>query len=325
MSQERTSVKPKRIQRRKTRMRKNPSQDLLESETALLQHQIGNRALHQAIVQRELAAGVNPLDPNVMGAAAQAVIAASETPVRNWLTTNIDSLRLLTMDQLVAQVRRNVAETSRLADVEIQRLVRESAAAQNIRILEVPGPGGESGSSIQIPDAVKKAFSIPIDGVDLIKLNNGRMNISAKGATAKLKRGNISVGWTGSLGIDIPIEGFQFTGTLDKEKWEMTLSIPGESYVPDLAKLAEVFQKGETAMRDMLEATAKFPKLEDIPKLTKAISPHVEPIKDTVKTLVDIAKSPKVSAGIKLKGPVAESAGSSSGGITVTATVTIRF
>jgi hypothetical protein len=331
MTKERTSVKPKRITHRKSRKGRSLStkQESLESESAILQHQIGNRAVQQAIVQREAKAssGFNPLDPKVIGAAAQAAISASETPVRNWLGTNISRLRLLTMDELVAQVRRNVTEASRLGDVEIQKLVRECAAAQNITILTVPGPSAGQGLSIQLPDAVKKAFSIPVDGVNVVPLPGGRLNISAKGATAKLKRGDIKLSWTGSLGIDIPMERFQLAGTVDRDRWELTLSVPGESSVPDLSKLADVFQKAEMAMRGMVEASSGFKNLNDIPKVTKTISPHVKPVKDAVDALVQTAKSPSVSAGVKLEGPMsgAGTQPGSSAGITVTATVTIRF
>lgn len=295
----------------------------------MLQHQIGNRAMQQAIVQREAAAsaGFNPFDPKVMGAAAQAAISASETPVRNWLATNTNRLRLLTMDELVAQVRRHVVEAGRLGNVEIENLVHEWATAQNITIPVIPVPSAGPGLSIQFPDAVKKAFSILVDGVDVAPLPGGRLNISAKGATAKLKRGDISLGWTGSLGIDIPMERFQLAGTVDKEKWELTLSIPGESSVPDLSKLTDVFRKAETAMREMVEASSGFKNLNDIPKVTKAISPHVEPVKGAVDALVQTAKAPSVSAGVRLEGPMS-GAGTqfgSSGGITVTATVTVRF
>ena len=299
--------------------------DLLESDTALLQHQIGNRAVQQAIVQRQVAAGFNPLDPRVMGAAAKAAIEASEKPVRDWLAANTNRLHALTIDELVAHVRRNVVEAGRLSNVEIQNLVREWAVANSITIPEIVTPGAGAGISVQIPDTVKKAFSIPLDGVDVVPLPGGRLNISAKGLTAKLLSGNINVGWTGSLGIDFPIEGFQLAGKLDKENWEVALSVPGESSVPDLSKLADVFRKAEIGMRGMLEATPQFVKLDNITRVTKAVSPHVGPIKEAVEALVKTAKAPRASAGLKIEGPVSGSGGSSAGGITVTATVTIRF
>src|SRR5262245_14787270 len=46
-------------------------------------------------IQRQEAprAGFNPLDPAVIGAAAQKVIAQNEAPVRRWLDQKLDSLR----------------------------------------------------------------------------------------------------------------------------------------------------------------------------------------------------------------------------------------
>jgi len=301
--------------------------------TALLQHQLGNRAVQRALVQLQDAprAGFNPLDPAVIGAAARGVIAENEAPVRYWLTTNTNRLRLLTMDEFVVQVRRNISQASRLADVEIQGLVRDWAAAQNITIPVIP-VAGPAKPSIQIPDAVKKAFSIPIDGVNLVNLPGGRLNISASGATARLSRGDIHLSWGGSLGIDIPMEGFQLAGKLDKNRWEITLATPGASSVPDLSKLAEVFQKAETALRGMIATTAGFSKLNNVSEITAAVSPHVGPLKEAVQTLVDLSDMPSVSAGISLSAPMRGSetpggsaGGSSTGGITLTASVTIRF
>src|SRR5690242_2191602 len=107
MTKERISALKKRIQRRRLRRKSSlsTSQETLESETALLQHRIGNRAVQRALAQREAADGsnFNPLDPKVMEGAAQAVISANETAVRNWLSANTGRLRLLAITELVAQ------------------------------------------------------------------------------------------------------------------------------------------------------------------------------------------------------------------------------
>lgn len=323
MARERMSInKPKA---RRPKRARHDSEDL-----SVLQ-QVGNRAIQRALAQRQGAVrpAFNPLDPAVIGAAARNVIAQNEAPVRSWLAANTDRLRLLTMDDLVAQVRTNVAQASRLADVEVQSLVNEWAAAQGITIPVVPPVlTGLAGPTIKIPDTVKKAFSIAVDGVDLVPLPGGRLNISAKGATAKLTRGDIRLSWGGSLGIDIPIEGFQLAGTLDKDHWELTLSTPGGSSMPDLTKLADVFTKGETALRGIIKSTTRFGKLDDVAKIKDAVTPHIGPIKEAVQTLVDIAKAPTVSGGISLRGPTRAGerpVDTSPAGITISATITIRF
>lgn len=333
MTRERATAEKKRVTRRKAEHeglaeRRAPKLTPDASQLAGFQRQLGNRAVQRALVQLQEAPGprFNPLDPAVIGAAARGVIEQNEAPVRNWLAANTNRLRLMTMDELVAQVRGNVATAGWLADAEIQSLAREWAAAQNITIPVVPG-AAPAGPAVQIPDAVKKAFSIPIDGVDIVTLPGGRLNISAKGATAKLSRADINLGWGGSLGIDIPLEGFQLAGKLDKDRWEITLATPGASSVPDLAKLADVFQRGEVALRGMIATTANLNKLDNVSQITAAVTPHIGPLKEAVQTLADLTDMPSVSGGISLGGSMrgGETPGGSPGGITLSASLTIRF
>jgi hypothetical protein len=288
-----------------------------------LQHYLGNRALQRTIVQRQGGpARPNLYDPAAMMESIIAEAARNKAAVRNWLAPNTPRLRLLTIDQLVSVVRRNVVEAGRLSDIEVQEAVRQLAGEQQVVIPTLPLQGTPTFAStlkVQIPDAVKKAFSIAIDGIDVVKTDTGRVNISVKGATAQLGRVKTTVSWGGSLGIDVPVSGFQLAGKLDKDHWEISLSSPGESSLPDLSKLAETFRKGEAAMRGILSATASLSDLNSVSEISAAITPHVSPAKDAVQALVDIAKSqPGVSYGVTI-------GGSTEGGITVSATLTIRF
>lgn len=295
-----------------------------------LQSQLGNRAMQRQLAQRKKAArpGINPLDPAVMEAAARGVIAQNEAPVRHWLAANTNRLRLLTMDDLVAQVRRNVPAASDLDDGEIQSLAREWATLHDITIPEVPVIPPVR-PLVQLPDAVKKAFSVPIEGVELVNLPGGKLNIAVRGATAKLGRTEIKLGWSGSLGIDVPIKGFELAGELNKDSWKITLATPGASSIPDLTKLAQVFREGEAALRSMVAATARLGKLNNGAEIKAAIGPQIGPLKEAVQTLVDLADVPTMGANISLSGPTSGKEGgarnASPSGITVTANVVIKF
>jgi hypothetical protein len=288
-----------------------------------LQRHLGNRATQRTLIQRQGGpARPNLYDPAAMMESIIVEAARNKAAIRQWLTPNTPRLRLLTMDQLVSMVRRNVVEAGRLADIEVQEAVRQWAGEQQVVIPTLPLTGTPTFAStlnVQIPDAVKKAFSIATDGIDVVKTDMGRVNISVKGATAQLGRVRTTVSWGGSLGVDIPLTGFQLAGKLDKDHWEITLSSPGETSLPDLSKLAETFRKGEAAMRGILSATASMPNLNNVSEITAAISPHVSPAKDAVQALVEIAKSqPGVSYGVTF-------GGSTEGGITLSATLTVRF
>ena len=333
-------------QKSKVRQRKSRDEDKsIHPEKSLghagltvqaLQHQVGNQALQRALIQRQESGrpAFNPLDPAVIGSAVRNVIAESEAPVRRWLDDNLGRLRLLSQEELVSQVRRNVPESNRLADVEIRRLITETANRMGFTVL--PGvipPARSADLTIQIPDAVKKAFSIATGGVNLIDQPDGKLNISVKGLTAHLGRQKLNIGWGGSLGIDIPIGGFELGAKIDKENWEVTLATPGASALPDLSKLASVFQRAESAMRRVVEATANLPNLSDTAAVKAAVEPHIEPIKEAVQALKDIAEAqqgPRVSVGITAGGPLsgggeAPKVGERPSGFSITATLTLRF
>lgn len=301
----------------------------------LLARNGGDRALQAAtMVQRQEAprAGFNPLDPAVIGAAAREVIAQNEAPVRRWLDEKLDSLRLLSLAEIVARIRQEVPEASRLADVELQSMAQEWARQHGFMLLSGPRPEPAGPKlSIAMPDAVRRAFSIATDGINIIQLPNGRVNIAVSGATLELGRGRLSLGWSGSLGFEIPVEGFHLGGQVSKDQWELTLSTPGESSVPDLNKLTEVFQQAETALRGMVAATAKLRDLDDVGAVQGAISPHIKPVKEAVQALKDLAAAPRFSVGITAGGPMSGSeaapvsATAPPEGVSVKATITFRF
>ena len=301
-----------------------------------LQHQLGNRALQRALIQRDKTGGsFNPLDPATIREAASAVIAENEAPVNRWLDEKMAHLRLMSLGQIVAMIRREVSEASRLADVEIQSLVQAWASQHGFTVLIDPGPVAASGGpQLEIPEAVRNAFSIATDGVNLIEQPNGRLNIAVSGVTAQLGDGRLNLGWNGSLGFEIPVDGFVFGAQLSRERWELKLATPGAASLPDPAKLTETFQTAEASLRAIAAAMANLPNLENPAAIQAAIAPYIGPIKDAVQALQSIAtgaSGPRVSAAITASGsmPGQEAgegaANDSPEGAGIMATVTFRF
>jgi len=302
-----------------------------------LQQERGNSYVQRVVQRQDQPArgaqpAFNPLDPAVLTAAARQVVDANQAPVRRWLGANTSRLRLATLGEIVVLARREVPQAGRLADAEIQSLAREWASREGFT--NPPGPvqpPARPGPSPQIPDAVRRAFSIAVEGVDVACFPNGRVNIAVSGATAQLGASTLSVGWGGSLGIELPAQGFHLSGKLSKDRWEVTLSIPGGSSMPDLSQLADVFQRAERAVRGIVAATAEFQNLDDVAAVQAAISPHIKPVKEAVDVLQAIAGAPQVSVGITAGGPVAEgerapgTAAEAPEGVSITATLTIRF
>jgi Domain of unknown function (DUF4157) len=287
--------------------------------------------------------GINLFDPlNIRGAVAQ-VIAQGEEPIRRWLEENTNSLLLLSVAGIIRRVRRNVPQASNFADVEIASLATQWAARHNHTIPRItviteadelgipPATPQPSLADSDIVAGVRRAFSTLIDGVG-IERAHGRFNISVSGTTVELQRGGFvaggTLGWGGSLGVASSYRGLHFSGELSADRWELKLSYPVESSVPNLSELSHIFQQGETAMRRIVEATASFRNLSDIPNISDRISPHLQPVKDAMEAATGIAQAPPgVSFGVSATGPGMGRSGAATGaeGITVSATLTIRF
>lgn len=302
-----------------------------------LQDERGNAFIQRMMVQREgdaPRANFNPLDPAVMEAATARVVEAQYAPIRRWLSDNLGSLRLSSLGQIISRLRREVPEAARLGNAELESLIQDSAHLGGFVILPDMMPEArQTRPSVAIPEAVKRAFSIATNGVNLVQFPNGRINVSVSGVTAHLAGGRLNVGWAGSVGFEIPVEGFHLGGRLSSNSWELTLSLPGESSVPDLNKLADVFRKAEAAMQHMVRDTTDLPDLTNVAAVRAAIEPNISPVKEAVEALKNIAESAEspISVGIAASGPMpGREAGAGSDrntpqGVSITATVTFRF
>jgi hypothetical protein len=116
----------------------------------------------------------------------------------------------------------------------------------------------------------------------------------------------LGVSWTGTLKFNADSGPFHFEGTLAKDKWEMTLSIPRDTYIPDVSAAAQPFSKGLQAAGKIAEATRSLNNLNDVPKVAALIKPHVAAVEDAVEAVSGIAKAPKkggMSFGFKIGSP----------------------
>src|SRR5205807_1281972 len=99
---------------------------------------------------------------------------------------------------------------------------------------------------------------------------------------------------------------FHFSGNLSKDKWEITLSFPQDTYIPDLSSVGKVFREGEKAVGKMADATRSFNNISDAGKVGALIKPNVAAVQDAVEAVSGIAKAPKkggASFGFKLGSP----------------------
>jgi hypothetical protein len=221
-----------------------------------------------------------------------------------------------TVDAIVKDVKLSVFYGSPISDDFIRQFVVQWATfnAPGLLIkpstIGPPAPGTPStNSDSDLIDAVKKAISTVSDGVTIGR-KGSNVNIGVTGATANLKKGDnsaaLGISWGGALKLDAKSGPFHFSGDLSKDKWEITLSFPQDTYIPNLSTLGSVFTEGERAIGKMVDATRSFTNIGDVAKVGALIKPHVGAVQDAVDAVSGIADAPKkggASFGFKLGSP----------------------
>ena len=127
--------------------------------------------------------------------------------------------------------------------------------------------------------------------------------------TGELTKGDaklsVGVSWGGTLSLEAEKGPFHFSGELSKDHWEVTLSYPEDTAVPDMSKLGGVFGEAEKAMRGIIGQTQGISSAKDIPKVVGNITPYMKPVGEAIESVKGIAKAPSkgVSVGIKFGNP----------------------
>lgn len=290
----------------------------------------------------------NPLDPAMIRQVSMAVVQEREVPLRTWLNANTDQIRRLSPAGVRLRLRRSVPEASGMADAELDGLIRRWAAEQGITLppvslfpepgeLAVPAPGGPE---LTLPDsalidAIRRGFTIATEGIE-IRREHGRANVSVSGATVQLLAGGAAVkgtvGWSGSFGFQSAYRDVRFGAELSAECWTLKLNIGDEPAMLNPERLARIFEQGEQALRGIVAATREFQSVDDAAAFRRAAEPHIQPLKQALSTLSDIAAADRrrIGAGISISGPMGqpEAGGgdkAASGGIEIKATLTIQF
>jgi hypothetical protein len=240
-----------------------------------------------------------------------------EVRIKAYLDANKGSLRFARIDEIVQQVKLFVFYgASPISDDEVRKIVAGWAIFNPVWLLPEPPPGKPPapGPPSTTPDsdfidAVKKAITTVSNGVTIRK-GAGCVNIGVSGLTANLQKGDSSaslgISWGGTLGLKANSGAFHFASDLSNDKWEMTLSFPQDTPVPDLSTLGKVFSDGERALRNIAAATASFNNLNDAREIGALIKPHVAAVEDAVEAASGIAEADKkggMSFGFKLGSP----------------------
>ena len=232
-----------------------------------------------------------------------------------YLAKNKSRIERSTLAAVIADVKLSVFYgMSPLKDEEIREIIAKWAMIHAVGLLITPlppsgpAPGkAPSNSESDFVAAVKRAISTVGAGVT-VGGDDANINIGVSGATLNLKQpgGGMSVGlsWTGTLKAEANAGNFYFTETLSKDKWEISLSFPRDTYIPDMSKLEKVFSEGEKGLVAMAGATRTFTDTADVRKVAALVKPHTDNIQNAVEAVTGIAKAkPGPSFGFKLGSP----------------------
>lgn len=243
-----------------------------------------------------------------------------EDRITAYLMTHKSRVEFSTVELVVKDVKISVFYgMSPLSDEEIRKVVVQWASIYAIGLLirdpagaKPPAQTPQSGpprSDSELIATVKTVISSIADGVTVGR-KEANVNIGVTGFTANLKKADsavaVGVSWTGTLKLDANSGSFHFAGRLSKDRWEMTLSFPQDTYIPDLSTLANVFREGENAVWKLADATKEFSNINDVNKVGALIKPHAEKLEGAVEAFSGIAKAKKKGGagfGFKLSNP----------------------
>jgi hypothetical protein len=228
--------------------------------------------------------------------------------VQGYLYKNKARLQYMTVDFIFSEVRNLGPDSKDLLDSELRATIAVWLSL-NRAVYTLPVTPAPTLPDSKLIDAIKKGVTTVIDGVDVVRSDDGKINVSISGLTAELAKGDgkvsANISWGGTLSVETQKGDFHLSGELSSEKWSVTLSWPQDTYVPDLSKLGKVFGEGESAMRKIASATASFRGLQDVERVKAAISPHVDAVSEAVDAVKSVAKKPakNVSFGFTLGSP----------------------
>lgn len=243
----------------------------------------------------------------------------AEDQITAYLFAHRAHVEFFTVDLVVKDVKLSVFYgISPISDDEIRKVVVRWATFNAIGLLHLdpivgPPPSPPPGTPLRpsdsaLIDAVKKAVSTVNNGVTIGK-EGANINIGVTGFTANLKgdkSASLGISWGGTLKLDAESGPFHFSGNLSKDKWEITLSFPQDTYIPDRSSLPKVFTEGEKAVEKMADVTRSFSNISDARKISALIEPHAAAVQGAVDAASGIAKASKkggASFGFKLGSP----------------------
>ncbi len=246
-----------------------------------------------------------------------------EQRVTNYLNLNQFKLQLATsVDAVVGEIKLSVfyGFSGGMTDEQIRQIVVRWAAfhAVNLLIKVEPGEAAPADPSQHVPTeteldelvgSVKKVIKTIGAGVNVVGTDRANFKLKVTGLTANLTGadGFLTVGasWGGSAIFKANKGPFFLDAEVGSDKWELVLSFPRDSYVPNLSTLPSVMEQGERSAGNIARSVGRLSKISDVRNITAQIKPDLAQVGDAFDAASSIADTPAkagVSFGFKIGG-----------------------
>jgi len=297
----------RKLKKQGTQSPNTPNHPLLQ-----LQSLIGNQAV-QRMIQRQ---------PDLTLSMEDFTRMENEraTPINEWLDSNRTQISMYSMFGVMHLVRVNVASAQEITVVDLQNMVRQWTAQNNIvlpRLSALPvGGEGIPGASTkdnfaELGEAVKSALSV--DGEVKIGDAKGHLEIGVNGNTAELvspdeqariqaTSGGVSaqagdgemmiqtgINWNGQAIVNMNMGGVLFNATVGADRWEIKMAFPNDIGTPNILGLAQVFRRAELAVRQ----TANHLGHNRLEAIRDENSTLLDDLKEAVDSVMGVGETPE--------------------------------
>jgi len=245
-----------------------------------------------------------------------------EERVKSYLAQNRSRLQASTsVDAVVRDIKLSVfyGFSGGLTDDQIRKIVVEWATFNAVGLLVKVDPGtpGSPDPAQHVPTqtelddlvaSVGKVIKTVGAGVNLVGSKDNNIKVKVTGLTANLKGsdGFLTVGatWGGSVVLKANKGPFFLDGEIGSDKWEISLSFPRDSSVPNLSTLPPLMEQTESSAGNIARAVGKLGKVSDVRNITSQIKPDLAKVGDAFDAVGGISDAkPGVSFGFKIGSP----------------------
>jgi hypothetical protein len=248
-----------------------------------------------------------------------------------WVNLPPGRVRVSTFDRTVLSPG---AATSQISVVH-RTVPRDEPQAAEPATPQHGPPSGRVGLPPRDSDltaAVGNALAGVASEKSIVERKHGKVAVSVGGSTVELKKGRFTASgtltWGGGIGVAAKFGDLHFEGQVSAEKWELKLTYPTDTLVPNMADVTKIFREGHSALGNIADSASGFKHVRDIPGIQERVKEHLPAVKEAIDAIKGVADAKrKFMIGGSVSGPGTGKPGTPGmpQGTTVGVTLTVRF